>query len=69
MFGNQLTILVIIPKTGIMFYIKMCESGGFALLKKDPAPRRRGILGCIKSGFQRDSSRHWQRAENNVKPA
>jgi hypothetical protein len=34
MFESQLTILVIITKTGIMFYIKMCESGGFALLKK-----------------------------------
>jgi hypothetical protein len=36
MFKNQLTISVIIPKTGITFYIKMCESGGFALLKKRP---------------------------------
>jgi hypothetical protein len=36
MFESQLTISVIITKTGIMFYIKMCESGGFALLKKRP---------------------------------
>jgi hypothetical protein len=60
MFKNQLTISVIIPKTGIMFYIKMCESGGFALLKKKTR-HLAGVefLGCIKSGFQRDSSRHW----------
>jgi hypothetical protein len=48
MFESQLTISVITTKTDIMFYIKMCESGGFALLKKDPAPRRRGIFGVHK---------------------